>query len=110
MHINDIVSSEIKQFCEHELRKPICRDDYKEFLELIILFLGGNVSNRNNLRPPGATHHARWMGKALYALKIYLCRENFRLTSQEEKGLRDICIFLVRLYVKAWFRCRRRSS
>lgn len=94
--------SDIKQFCEHELKKTNSRDDYKEFLELILLFLGGN---NYNLRQPGATHHARWMGKALYALKIYLCRESFRLTSSEEKGLREICIFLVRLYVKAWFRC-----
>ena len=31
-------------------------------------------------------------------------REQFRLTKPEEKGLRDICVFTVLLYVRAWFR------
>ena len=30
-------------------------------------------------------------------------RGQFKLTIKEEKGLRNICIFIVRIYVKAWF-------
>jgi len=52
---------------------------------------------------PGATHHARWMSKALYSLKIWMFRGQFKLTIKEEKGLRNICIFIVRIYFKAWF-------
>lgn len=71
MHISTTLYHLILSNFEQELKKTICRDDYKEFLEIITLFLGGNVSNSNNLQRPGATHHARWMGKAIYALKIY---------------------------------------
>lgn len=103
-HIGDNISYDVIKFCKQEISKPICRDDYREFLELVIIFLGGTV-NRNNIRQPGPTHHARWMGKALYVLKIFLFREHFKLTAKELNGLRDISIFLVLLYVKAWFRC-----
>ncbi|CAI6348332.1 unnamed protein product [Macrosiphum euphorbiae] len=46
------------------------------------------------------------MAKAIYSLKIYLFREQFRLTRltpKEESALRSICIFIVRLYIKVWF-------
>jgi len=44
-------------------------------------------------------HHARWMAKVLYRIKIWLFRSQFK---QEEIGIRDIVIFSVRLYVQAW--------
>lgn len=34
-----------------------------------------------------------------------LFREQFHLTAAELKGLRDIYIFLVRIYIRAWFGC-----
>ena len=42
-------------------------------------------------------------GKALYMLKIYLFRDQFHLTAYENRGIHDVCVFIVRLYVKAWF-------
>jgi hypothetical protein len=41
---------------------------------------------------PGAMHHARWMSKVLYSLKIWLFRAQFKLTPREENGLRDVCV------------------
>lgn len=35
-------------------------------------------------------------------MKIFLFRRQFQLTSRELKALRDICIFLVRIYIQAW--------
>lgn len=78
------------------------REDYKEFLELTILFLGGTPRRNYIFRVPGAFHHAGWMAKAIYCLKIYLFRKEFILTSEKATGIRDICIFLVNLYLKAW--------
>lgn len=94
---------EIILFCLHEIGKPICRDDYKELLELTLVFLGHKVSTP--IRPPGPVHHARWMAKALYVLKIYIFRDQFTLRRQEEKGMREMCVFLVKYYVKYWFKC-----
>ncbi|KAK4875355.1 hypothetical protein RN001_011777 [Aquatica leii] len=43
------------------------------------------------------------MAKAIYSLKIFLFREEFKLTAREINGLRQVCIFLVKIYLKAWF-------
>lgn len=89
-----------KKFCTHQLTKSLNREDYKELLQLVLMFLG---AERYNFRTPGPTSHARWMSKAIYSLKIFLFRDQFSLTKTESNGLRDICIFLVKLYIKVWF-------
>lgn len=79
------------------------RDDYKEFLELCIVFLGETPRENVSFMQPGAVHHARWMAKIIYSLKIYLFREQFELKADERTGLEAICVFIVKVYVKAWF-------
>jgi len=79
------------------------RDDYRELLELAIVFLGGVPPRGVHFSAPGAMHHARWMAKALYTFKIWLFRGQFSLTMREELGLRDVCVFLVSVYIQAWF-------
>lgn len=64
----------ILNFCFKHLKKDQIRRDYQEFLELVIIFLGGKLSKDILFRPPGPVHHARWMAKAIYSLKIYLFR------------------------------------
>lgn len=92
-----------------QLEKKICRHDYREFLELSLLFLGETLpySKRRRVlfRPPGAVHHARWMAKAIYSLKMFMFREQIELSEQEKVGLADICVFLIRFYLVYWFRC-----
>ncbi|XP_044581530.1 uncharacterized protein LOC123263057 [Cotesia glomerata] len=84
-----------------QVRQP--RDDYKELLELSLIFLGEKPKDNFTFKNPGPIHHARWMSKAIYSLKIFLFREEFNLTKQEINGLRQVCIFLVKIYLKAWF-------
>ncbi|XP_063981407.1 uncharacterized protein LOC135164717 [Diachasmimorpha longicaudata] len=79
------------------------RKDYREFLELVIMFLGGNLQNGNRFRALGPIHHARWMAKAIYSLKIFVFTEQFYMTSHEISGLRNVYIFVVSLYQKSWF-------
>jgi len=52
--------------------------------------------------PPGAYHHARWMAKGIYCLKVYLFRAQFKLTAHELQALRRICLFTVTIYARAW--------
>lgn len=47
-------------------------------------------------------HQARWKVKAVYALKIFLFRKQVTLTVKEEKGITDLCLFVVLLYCKFW--------
>ena len=51
-----------------------CVCDYKEYLELALLLLGGFIDRKKGytyqIQRPGADHHARWMSKAIYILKL----------------------------------------
>lgn len=98
------VKGDLINFLKNSLEKKYARDDYEELLELVYIFLGEVPVKGVKFRLPGAIHHARWMSKAIYALKIFLFREHFQLTERELNGLRIVCIFLVKLYVKCWIR------
>ncbi|KAE9521581.1 hypothetical protein AGLY_018045, partial [Aphis glycines] len=82
--------SQIRDFCLQNLKKQQCRDDYKELLELTVIFLGENPPNGIFFHYPGAFHHARRMSKAIYSFKIYMFRKQFKLNIREENALRDI--------------------
>lgn len=102
---NDLkdVIIDISKFIEKTLEEKHPREDYRELLELVLIFLNIKPNRGIFFRAPGAIHHARWMAKALYSIKIYIFKDQFQLTSAEEKSLRSICIFIIRVYVKAWF-------
>lgn len=79
------------------------RGDYKEFLELSCIFLGAVPPEGVRFRTPGAVHHARWLAKALYCLKMFLFKDQLKLKPKEVNGLRDICVFIVIFYLESWF-------
>ena len=62
------------------------REDYRELLELVVIFLGGVVKRMqygsynvitSPIRKPGACHRARFMASCLYLLKIYFYSAQF---------------------------------
>ncbi|KAL4150130.1 hypothetical protein QTP88_003964 [Uroleucon formosanum] len=97
------LKDELLIFCINQLKQYQPRDDYKELLELTIIFLGQTPPNGIFFKVPGPIHHARWMSKAIYSIKIFLFRNEFKLTLKENNALRDLCIFIVRIYIKQWF-------
>lgn len=111
-HLTVPVVDKIKEFCLNELYSKQPRDDYREFLELTILFVGGQIPNtrkKNTVRkfaPPAGCSNARWMVTAIYSLKIYLFRSQFKLSAQQLKGIREFCIFVSVLYIQDWFSCK----
>jgi len=48
---------------------------------------------------PGATSHARWMSKVIYWLKIFMFSEQFNWNVKEKRGLAEICVFIVTVYI-----------
>lgn len=89
------------KFIESYLLEKHPRDDYKELLELALLFLG--KKNKNfTFKKPGPCHHARWMGKAIYVLKMYLNRNSYNLEDKVSSFF-DLCQFIVFIYIEAWF-------
>lgn len=57
------------------------RHDYVEFLKLSLLFLGEKIP-QYKIPKVGAISRARWMGKNIYSLKIFLFRKQFSLSGK----------------------------
>ena len=98
------VSADVKDFVIHQLGLMHQRDDYRELLELTLIFLGGVPTRGVRFRKPGAIHRARFMARLIYALKIFIFRDaGFKLTKREIQDLGHFCVFGVGAYVKSWF-------
>ncbi|KAE8741230.1 hypothetical protein FOCC_FOCC013245, partial [Frankliniella occidentalis] len=67
------------------------RDDYRELLELVLLFAGEKPGKEVTFHSPEAEQSEAWM-----------FRGQFPLTELPEKGLRQLCIFGFNIYIKRW--------
>ena len=56
----------------------LLREDSKELALISLLNLLGYLSNLIPICAPGAHHHARWMAKIIYTIKITLFRANLK--------------------------------
>lgn len=82
------------------------RDDYKELVKLTLTVLGKPPENIH-WRAPGSVHHARWMAKLIYGIKIYLFRNQknvINLINREEAQLKRFVTFGTSLYTAAWIK------
>lgn len=104
-HFNTSEIYALLKFYRVILKENIARDDYRELLELSIIFLGGNADLKLKIRPPGAMHQARWMARKIYSLKILLLSSQFKMTNEDMVALQDVCLFIVTSYVKPWCQC-----
>lgn len=104
--LSDLCSN-VKDFVVSQLGLAQQRNDYRELLELTLLFLGGVPSRGVFFMKPGAMHRARFMARLIYALKIVMFRDTgFALTKREIEGLGEFCVFGVGMYIKSWFLSR----
>ena len=105
----DSLLSFINKQLDEENAAEIPRGDYKEFLELAKIFLGGSIDRKNGytfqLSRPGADHHARWMSKCIYFLKLSLLSLvlaiSTELAAEEEGG--DHGLLHCFSYLESWF-------
>ena len=42
------------------------------------------------------------MYKVIYRLTVWLFRSQIKLTTKENKGITEVAIFVIRVYLKAW--------
>lgn len=94
---------EVSDFLLSQINERQPREDYLELAKLCLIFLGKVPSHKVSFRIPGAYHHARWMAKAIYCLKMFIFREQFPMSDEECNSVKAICLFIVNLYVKMWF-------
>ena len=94
--------SDILSLARTYLQTEQPRDDYREFLELAVIFLGDVPERGVRLQMPGAMHRARWMARVIYSIKMWLFRSQFSMTASEERAISDGATFSVIIYLKAW--------
>jgi hypothetical protein len=70
-------------FTQSKLTENQPRDDYRKLLELTMVFLGHSANQSFCL--PGAFHHAKWMAKAIYYIKVYEFIFAMNLNKQKHK-------------------------
>lgn len=93
--------NDLGNFARKYIAEKHPRADYKELLELVLVFLGLSEENKQ-FKAPGALHHARWMAKALYCLKIFIFRNQFSMSSAEFNAILEISLFILKIYIKPW--------
>jgi len=93
---------ELLVYYDDAMKSQQPRDDYLELLHLSWTFLGGAPGSCVKFQAPGAMHHARWMAKAIYSLKIYMFQDQFVLTAADKKGITDISLFVALIYSRYW--------
>ena len=109
-HLSSEVIGNISADFKTKLMESQPRDDYKELLQLVLVFVGELNGTEVGFKSVGAISHARWMAKAIYCLKIFLFRGQFKLSDEEHSALEALCIFFVRVYCKAWFNAHKAHS
>ena len=66
-----VIDQSLFTWAETSLKKKIdLRGDYREFIELSLIFMGATPARGIYFLAPGALHHARRMSKLIYSLKI----------------------------------------
>src|SRR6218665_2499361 len=91
----DPIRDELIQFIQQQLDQFQPRDDYREQLQLSLVFLGSVSEAHVHIRTPGAIHRIRWMAKLIYSLKISIFRSQFKMTARELSALGEFCVFAV---------------
>lgn len=110
------MKSEVLELCRHLLPKKWLRGDYKELVQLVILYLdGASQADEDPVKflRPGAVHKARFMGKLLYAYKLVLLAS--KISADLPKGsvfcanqlprLERFVKFVTFCYVPWWLTC-----
>jgi hypothetical protein len=101
--ITETIRKEMVTFYTKAITQQHPREDYLELLQLCLVYLGGNLAGKDTtFRAPGAMHHARWMAKAIYPLKMVLFKGQLSLTSWELTGLNELALFIALIYGRFW--------
>ena len=87
------------------------REDYRELLELVVIYLGGVTKRLRKdgpvvadveIRRPGAIHQARFMSSCIYILKIslFMHQSRLKLKENEEAEVKTLAEFIVLVYAQ----------
>lgn len=87
-----------KWISECLIKNVFPREDYRELAELTAFCLGVEIPRGLFIRRPGADHHARFMSKAIYILKIFIMSNTFELYGSEKEEVDKMVEFILLFY------------
>ena len=100
-HYNDCEIDQLVMFYNCELQKKIVRDDYRELIELSIIFLERRQREQNETKASWCNASSAVDG----SLKICLLQSHFKISMKEKQALREVYLFIATVYVKPWLGC-----
>ena len=81
------------------------REDLKELLSLVLMWLGYKVENFR-FQYPGAMSHARFLMQSIYSMKIFLLSRQLDIYSAEElEEIKSLGIFVGLFHAPWYFQC-----
>ncbi|KAK3920709.1 Aspartate--tRNA ligase [Frankliniella fusca] len=97
----------ILSFAEQNLEKPHTRADYRQLLELVVIFMGENPFQPKPVRfsPPIAVSSARFMARIIYCLLIHMfaLTGEFKMDQKVLENVRELNVFFVTTYLEPWY-------
>ena len=97
--LRDDTTEKLQAMLDRPTKDQFLREDYKELAQLVLVVLGAGPS-LPRFRRPGACHHARWMAKVLYYLKMYMFAEQLGYSSDER--VRRMVTFVTLICARTW--------
>ena len=86
------------------------REDLKELLNLVLVWLGCQVDNFQ-FQYPGAMSHARFLMQSIYSIKIYLLSRQLGIYPAEELDeIKSLALFVGLFHAPWYFQCPIASS
>ena len=86
------------------------REDLKELLTLVLVWLGVKVE-KFSFQYPGAMSHARFLMQSIYSMKIYLLSRQLDIYNEEElEQIKSVALFVGLFHAPWYFMCPLASS
>lgn len=104
-------AAEVRKWGEHCLEaETFPREDYRELLELTVVYLGGSTTRKLFIRKPGAHHRARFMHNEIYFLKMELMAKRFSLSQEELRNVHAMAEYVALFHSRAFLSSRIAAS
>lgn len=102
------ICQDLIKFIKGQLKNLQPREDYKELLQLSLIFLGDNSKKHPIIKAPGAINRARWMMKIIYSLKVCIFQDQLQpfISNSKIDALLEFSAFILRVYLKNWYLCQ----
>ena len=102
-----VAPTDVLQFVRTTMDDKHPSEDYLELIHLAAIMVGLPVLS--SIRRSGALNRARWMAKAIDALKIELLfwgnEEVLHLSGRQLQGLQRFNRFVILVYIQSWYTC-----